>query len=142
MRVALDSNILADAEGVKKDAAHWIDLKQHLPQEAQDMERDYQAIHAVDLGSAAMAVQKASTDWPEKKADLETRLASAKSMAARSDEVWQSSAAARQAAAANDAAKVDFAELFTAAGLSFDFSEKTLRPLVQAVLDDIGPEAC
>ncbi len=33
-------------------------------------------------------------------------------------------------------------ELFTAAGLSFDFSEKTIRPLVQAVLDEIGPEAC
>jgi hypothetical protein len=106
---------VADAESVKKDAAHWVELKQHLPQEVQDMERDYKAIHAVDLGGAAAAVQKASTDWPEKKADLETRLAGANSMVARSDEVWQSSAEARRAAAANDVAKVDFASLFTAA---------------------------
>src|SRR6516225_8075194 len=57
---------VADAESVRKDAAHWIDLKQHLPQEVQDMERDYQAIRAVDLTAAAAAVQKASADWPEK----------------------------------------------------------------------------
>jgi hypothetical protein len=105
----------ADAEGVRKDAAHWIELKQHLPQEVQDMERDYQAIHAVDFGAAAAAVQKASTDWPEKKADLEGRLATAKALAGRSEDLWQSSAEARRAAAANDVAKVDFATLFSTA---------------------------
>ena len=66
---------MADAESVRKDAAHWIDLKQHLPQEVQDMERDYKAIRAVDLAAATAAVQKAGTDWPEKKSDLESRLA-------------------------------------------------------------------
>ena len=106
---------VAGAESVRKDAAHWIELKQHLPQEVQDMERDYNAIHAVDLGAASAAAQKASADWPEKKSDLETRLAAAKSMVARSEELWQSSAEARRAAAANDVAKVDFATLFAAA---------------------------
>ena len=47
------------AEAVRKDAAHWVEVKQHLPDEVQDMERDYQAIHAVDLGTVAAAVQKA-----------------------------------------------------------------------------------
>ncbi len=106
---------IADAENVRKDAAHWVELKQHLPQEVQDMERDYKAIHAVDLAGAAAAVQKASADWPQKRGDLETRLASAKTLVAHSDEVWQSSTEARRAAAANDLAKVDFGVLFSAA---------------------------
>lgn len=106
---------VAEAESVRKDAAHWIELKQHLPQEVQEMERDYQAIHAVDLTGAAAVVQKAGTDWPEKKNDLETRLANARAMAARGDELWQTSADARRAAAANDLAKVDFATLFATA---------------------------
>ena len=106
---------VADAESVRKDAAHWVDLKQHLPQEVQDMERDYKAIHAVDLGAAAAAVQKAEADWPEKKNDLESRLATARAIQTRSDELWQSTTDARRAAAANDYAKVDFGTLFAAA---------------------------
>jgi hypothetical protein len=115
---------VADAESVRKDAAHWIDLKQHLPQEVQDMERDYQAIRAVDLTAAEAAVQKAAADWPEKKGDLEGRLAAAKARVAHSEELWQSSAEARRAAAANDLAKVDFVRLFTAAdGLKTNAAE-------------------
>ena len=102
---------MADAESVRKDAAHWIELKQHLPQEVQDMERDYQAIHAVDLAAAAAAVQKASRPTGRRRRPIwRSRLASAsRAMEARSDELWQSSADARRAAAANDFAKVDFA---------------------------------
>jgi hypothetical protein len=106
---------VADAESVRTDAAHWVDLKQHLPREVQDMERDYQAIHAVDLAAAAAAVQKAEADWPEKKNDLESRLATARGMQTRSDELWQSTTEARRAAAANDYTKVDFGTLFAAA---------------------------
>src|SRR5450755_39635 len=96
---------VADAESVRKDAAHWVDLKQHLPQEVQDMERDYKAVHAVDLAAAAAAVQKAEADWPEKKSDLESRLATARATVTHSDELWQSTTEARRAAAANDYAK-------------------------------------
>ena len=106
---------VADAESVRKDAAHWVDLKQHLPQEVQDMERDYKAIHAVDLAAAAAAVQKAQADWPEKKNDLDSRLATARGILTRSDELWQSTTEARRAAAANDYNKVDFGTLFAAA---------------------------
>src|ERR1039458_9403640 len=106
---------IADADLVRKDAAHWIEMKQHLPEEAQDMDRDYKAVHAVDLTALATAAQKAEADWPEKKSDLESRLGSARGMMTRSDEAWQSSAEARRAAAANDSAKVDFGTLFPAA---------------------------
>src|ERR1039458_5186721 len=39
---------VADADSVRSDAAHWVDLKQHLPREVQDMERDYARVHAMD----------------------------------------------------------------------------------------------
>src|SRR5450756_926688 len=106
---------VADAESVRKDAAHWVDLKQHLPQEVQDMERDYKAVHAVDLAAAAAAAQKAQADWPEKKNDLDSRLATARGILSRSDDLWQSTTEARRAAAANDYNKVDFGTLFAAA---------------------------
>src|ERR1035437_3344135 len=48
---------VADAENVRKDAAHWVELKQHLPQEVQDMELDYAGVHAVDfLGQMLLQV--------------------------------------------------------------------------------------
>src|SRR5664279_1497051 len=106
---------VADAESVRQDAAHWVDLKQHLPQEVQDMERDYASVHAVDLAAAAAAVQKAEADWPAKKSDLEARLATARGIQVRNDELWQSTTEARRAAAANDYNKVDFGTLFAAA---------------------------
>src|ERR1039458_6873935 len=106
---------VGDAESVRTDAAHWVDLKQHLPQEVRDMERDYQAIHAVDLAAAAAAAQKAEADWPQKKNDLESRLTTARGIQTRSDELWQSTTEVRRAAAANDYSKVDFGTLFAAA---------------------------
>jgi hypothetical protein len=106
---------VADAESVRTDAAHWVDLKQHLPQEVQDMERDYASVHAVDLAAAAAAVQKAEADWPVKKSDLEARLATARGIQTRGDELWQSTTEARRAAAVNDYPKVDFGTLFAAA---------------------------
>ena len=106
---------LADAEAVRKDAAQWVEKKQHLPQSVQDMERDYKAIHAVDLAAPTAVVQKAAADWPEKKNDLDTRLAAANATVTHSDELWQSTSEARRAAAANDIPKVDFGALFAAA---------------------------
>src|SRR5450759_2152314 len=65
--------------------------------------------------AAAAAAQKAQADWPEKKNDLDARLATARGILARSDDLWQSTTEARRAAAANDYSKVDFGTLFAAA---------------------------
>jgi len=100
---------------VRKDAAHWIDIKKHLPDEAQEMERDHQAIAAVDLNAIAATIEKAEGDWPEKKTDLDTRLASLRATAANAEQAWQNSANARRAAAENDASHTDFGALFGAA---------------------------
>ncbi|MFB3829216.1 MAG: hypothetical protein ACE15B_20785 [Bryobacteraceae bacterium] len=40
------------------------------------IDRDYRAAMSVDLAPVAAAVEKAGRDWPEKRADLESRLAS------------------------------------------------------------------
>ena len=109
------SAAVSDAEAVRQDAAHWIDLKRRLPDEARDMERDYRAVQSADLASVAALVQKAQNDYPEKRADLQSRLDALRDSAKRADEAWQSSAAARTTAAANDTARVDYATLFGAA---------------------------
>jgi hypothetical protein len=93
---------LADGAGVATDAARWIDAKDRLPQRIPDMERDYRAIHDFDLGPLAAAVERAGADWPEKKADLDARLASVRALAAQADAPWQSTAEARRRVAAGD----------------------------------------
>ena len=92
----------SEAAAIQKDAAHWIDLKQHLPQALQGMERDYNAVHSLDLAPVAAAIQRAETDWPEKKPDLDARLNALRGEAAQDDSLWQSSADARRKAAAGD----------------------------------------
>jgi hypothetical protein len=104
---------VADAESVRTDAAHWIELKKHLPEAVRGMEADYKAVQAVNLEPLTAAVQKAQTDWPEKRTDLQVRLDNVRGIATRADQSWQASAAARQAAANNDP-KVDYATLFAA----------------------------
>jgi hypothetical protein len=109
----LRSSALRQATSVQNEASHWVDLKQHLPQDLQQMARDYQAIHGFDLTALNTAVQRAETDWPQKKADLDARVASVKQIQTRGDQIWQSSAEERRVAAANDFAHLNFGALGT-----------------------------
>src|ERR1039458_8990542 len=111
----LRAKAVAEASGVQKEAAQWGDWKRQLPQTVEGMERDHQAIHAFDLAPVAATVQKAETDWPEKKADLDSRLAALHGAATQSDGLWQSTDAARRQVAAGNYAGVDFAALLGAA---------------------------
>jgi hypothetical protein len=99
------------AASVQNDASHWVDLKRHLPEDLQQMARDYQAIHGFDLTALNTAVERAETDWPEKKASLDERVASVKQIEARGDQIWQSSAEERRLAAAGDFAHLNFGAL-------------------------------
>ncbi len=103
------------ASSVRQQAAHWVELKRNLPETLAQMERDYAAVHAFDLSPVATAVQKASTDWPEKKSDLEARLAALRNAAAQSEDLWQKSAGERRLAAAGHFDGLDFGILLTAA---------------------------
>jgi len=111
----LRTSAIRQATGVQNDASHWVDLKRHLPDDLQQMARDYQAIHGFDLTALNTAVQRAETDWPEKKPDLDARVASVKQLQARGDQIWQSSAEERRVAAANDFGHLNFGALGTEA---------------------------
>ena len=116
---------VAQAAAVQADAARWTGRKAQLPAEAQRMEQDYQRLHAFDLAPLADTVEKAETKWPEKKTDLDARLASVRGIVSHGDELWQSTAADRRAAAAGTISGGDSAGLLTAAD-ELDQSAATL----------------
>jgi hypothetical protein len=105
---------LRHAGEIRKDADHWVELKKRLPEEMQQMERDAQALHAFDLGAVTAAVQKAQTDWPDKRADLDSRLTGLRQTIAADDALFQQTAAARKEAAAGHFAGLDIGALLTA----------------------------
>jgi hypothetical protein len=109
------SGAVAEASGVRKEAAHWVDLKQHLPQALQEMDRDYHVVHGYDLAPLSATVQKAGTDWPEKKADLDARLAAERNLVSEGDRAWESTAEPRRQAAAGNLANLDYGTLLGAA---------------------------
>lgn len=112
---SLRTTALSQASAIPAEAARWIDRKQHLPREIQQMERSYAAIHSFDFSPVTAAVQRAENDWPGKKSDLEARLAAVKGVASQSENVWEASASARRQAASGDAANLDYGALLTAA---------------------------
>jgi len=109
------ANAAAQASGVRREADHWVDLKQHLPTALSEMERDYRTVHDFDLAPLSATARKAAADWPEKKADLDARLAAESDLAAESERAWQSTAEARRLAASGNYAGLDFGVLFGAA---------------------------
>lgn len=111
----LRTKAAGEAGSAEREAQHWIEVKQHLPEQVAQMERDYEALRKSDLLSLAAAVQKAENDWPEKKSDLEARLAAVAKMPADAEREWQATAELRRKAAAKDAAGLDYAALIGAA---------------------------
>lgn len=105
---------VAKADAAQKEAAQWLERKRQLPAGVAAMERDYQTIHNFSLAPLTATVQKAEVDWPQKKADLDARLATLGALIADSERTWQSSAADRRAAAANDYAHLNMPALFGA----------------------------
>ena len=103
-----------DAAWAAGEAGRWIGIKQRLPEQVAQMQRDYEALRRADLAKLALAVQKAENDWPDKKSDLESRLTAVAKMPSEADRLWQASAEERRKAAANDPA-VDYAGLIGAA---------------------------
>jgi hypothetical protein len=104
------------AVAVQKEADHWIELKKQLPETLARMDRDYQMIRSFDAGPLSAEVQKAETDWPDKRGDLESRFTNdIKQRQAADEQLWTSTAAARKEAAAGHLAGLDTAALITAA---------------------------
>jgi hypothetical protein len=84
---------------IQSDVSGWIARSKSLPAEAQQMEQSYHAIQAFNLSPLKTDVARAQADWPEKKSDLEARLASVTGIVSQADSTWQSTAAQRAEAA-------------------------------------------
>jgi len=109
------SNAASQSGALVKQVAAWEDRKTHLPDALAQMQRDRDAVRAYDLAPLAATVQKTETDWPDKKADLDSRLAAERSLVTQSDQAWDSSAALRAQAASGNIASLNYGALFGAA---------------------------
>ena len=128
----LRAQALSDASAVQSDAAHWVDASKNLPRELSTIERNYQAIHNFDFAPVTAAVQRAETDWPEKKSDLEARLAAAHAVVTDTDRQWQATAEARQQAAAEKVSGAGAAALLT-----FEDSLQTATATLPKTTDEL-----
>ncbi len=106
---------LNEASSIQAEAQHWVDLKRNLPTELRQMESDHQALEHADFDAITSVVGRAEADWPEKKSDLEVRLAALRAIPADAAKAWASSDAMRRQAEANNLAGLDYAALLTAA---------------------------
>jgi len=112
---ALRTGALKEASLIQGETRHWVDLKRNLPVQLKQMESDRQTLQSWDFAPITAVVQRAGADWPDKKADLEARLAALRAIPAGAAKVWQDSDAMRRKAGSKDLAGLDYAALLTAA---------------------------
>jgi len=112
---ALRAAALNEATAVQTEAQHWVDMKRNLPSALQQMAADHQTLEHWDFSPVAAVVTRAETDWPQKKSDLDTRLAGLRAIPADGEKAWQSSDAMRRKAEAKDLAGLDYAGLLDSA---------------------------
>ena len=107
LRTAAENTVSA----TQAAAGRWLTFRQNLPSSLDSMNREYQAIHAADLGAVAKTIAQTERDWPAKTAYLDNRLADLSSLSKTADTEWNSIATARQDAAAGKATGKEVATL-------------------------------
>ena len=112
---ALRHAALNEASAIQTEARHWLDMKRNLPAELQQMESDHQALAHADFSDITAIVQRAETDWPAKKNDLDARLAALRAIPVEADKTWQSTEPMRRQAESKNFAGLDYASLLTGA---------------------------
>ena len=128
---SLRKGAVSDASQVHDEAQRWLDDKHALPKRLDAMRASYDALNTFDIDAATATVHKAMTDWPDKRADLESRVDGLKKLQSDGREVWESSAKLRSAAEENQLAGPDYASLFSAAD--------RLDSLAHQLPDSVGP---
>ena len=96
---------LNDATSIQGEANRWLDLKRNTAAHLERMKADYDKIKSTDVSNVIAELQKAETDWPAKKADLDARLESLQSAPEKAEKVWADVEAAK--------GKPDYATLMT-----------------------------
>jgi hypothetical protein len=79
---------LTDANGIQTEANRWLHLKNNLADDYSRMKSDYDKIKSTDVSKVVATLEKAETDWPAKKADLDGRIESLKSAPEKAEKVW------------------------------------------------------
>jgi hypothetical protein len=105
---------VSTAQAVASDANSWLDFERNVPHYLTAMQHEYDTIHGIDLAPVATVVEKAETDWPAKKADLDGRLAALKQLRTDADNQWMATEAARKDAGAGSAKPAEIATLIEA----------------------------
>ncbi len=105
---------LAASGAVQSETRRWLEYKRNLPGLLRTMDQEYRAAKSIDLTAIEAAVQKAETDWPAKKGDLDARLAALRTVPADAEKIWQGSAAMRQQAQSGNLAGLDLPALVDA----------------------------
>lgn len=85
---------LRDYDAIQTAAAKRRSFEQNAPENLARMKTEYEQVRAFDLTPVAQVVQKAEQDYPAKKGDLETRLASLKQLPDNAAAAWQTAQAA------------------------------------------------
>jgi hypothetical protein len=105
----------SDAASIRAEAERWIRYKHELPQRLTAMNASYQSLQSFDVDSAAAPAEKAMTDWPDKRSDLENRLNQLKAIKTQAEQTWQATARLREDAAANRVNDFDYGTFFQSA---------------------------
>ncbi|MDQ1469971.1 MAG: hypothetical protein QOJ99_1451 [Bryobacterales bacterium] len=105
---------LDEAAAIEGEANRWLDFQRNLPHYLAKMQKEHDQINTVDIGPVAQVVEKAERDWPAKKSDLDSRLNAIRSAPTRAEQQWQSTASAREDAAAGKATGAEIANLIEA----------------------------
>ncbi len=109
------SKAVEDAGQIRNEAERWLRFKRELPQQMRTMETQYEELRSFDPAGAAPVALKATTEWPSKRADLETRLSSLTVQKTLGEQAWLSTEGLREKQKAGALAGSDYAALFTAA---------------------------
>src|SRR4051812_3248169 len=96
-QAAIDETVAVDGE-----ATRWLDFQRNLPHYLAKMQQEHDQIKTLDIAPVAQVVEKAERDWPNKKADLDSRLNALRSAPDRAEQQWQATESARQDAAAGE----------------------------------------
>ena len=111
---ALRRKALDRSQAVVSAASHWVNFRWDLPANLDRMKQEYTALHSVDLSPIAKTVDQAESDWPNKKAVLETRLSAVRGIQDDAETHWNKTASERQQASSNNIPESELAELIEA----------------------------
>jgi len=127
---------MAEAADMQKTAQGLLQFKNELGDQINKMEGNYQAVKSSDLSKLEMIIAKASSDWPKKQNDLKRRLSVLTDAVKGAEQAWESTQAAREAAADKNASTEHLTELIKAVNqlgtyrAALDNAEKDLPKLI------------